>query len=471
MSLLIEAVAQRLHNDGDTTADNDAFVGVLNLDGYNAFTNATSINIADVVVGVLVRNDTIYYIANGASFHSDVFSDTGYGAGATKAKHAAMYLWSNNATGYADDIYSFLGRTVRLDVHGVYYQQSADVSYSNYFAYDAGGPPAFPWYSPAPAWYNAANADGYVSSQAVTFPMACALVRWYDGAQDSAFQSIEYYEVNYKRFWAGVVNCEALSDFYVMGLDQDALAIFERMTTEAPPENMVAINALVTGLKNAGLWTRLDSLYVPVGAHDQQAGLLDWKRDGVSAVLHGSAVWSAQYGFVGATGSGSYIESKYDPAVDSTQYTQNNCSVGCYLTMLASGASLQYYFGDSGDIAPYIALAHAASGARFYTLGPNNSLAQYTPNDTEAVGLVSLDRSASNRWDVFLNGVSIDSGADASSGLASSEMYILAMRGSGGTAYYGAGARMAVWYAGSSFSAVEQANIKALIDDYMAALV
>jgi hypothetical protein len=77
----------------------------------------------------------------------------------------------------------------------------------------------------------------------------------------------------------------------------EAKALFARMTT--PPSNArkAQITRLIRTLKQAGIWTKLDVLYVYAAA-DSQAALLNWKGATFDATNHGAA-FTADRGFTG----------------------------------------------------------------------------------------------------------------------------------------------------------------------------
>ncbi len=62
----------------------------------------------------------------------------------------------------------------------------------------------------------------------------------------------------------------------VIAIDTDAWAVIIAMTNRPPFARQTLIKNLVDALKTAGLWTKLDRLYV-LAAHDSRASLLDWK--------------------------------------------------------------------------------------------------------------------------------------------------------------------------------------------------
>lgn len=117
------------------------------------------------------------------------------------------------------------------------------------------------------------------------------------------------------------------------GLDPDAATFIARFTVAPGSPRISAINNLFIAIKTAGVYAKLDMLFVPKKAQDSQSGLLDLKRHTEAASIVGSASWSSALGFVGASNSGNYITSNYKPSDDATAgVTANNFGMGAYMT-------------------------------------------------------------------------------------------------------------------------------------------
>jgi len=121
------------------------------------------------------------------------------------------------------------------------------------------------------------------------------------------------------------------------GIDPDAAAYIARFTVEPDSTRKNAINDLFIAIKTAGVYSKLDMLFVPKKAQDSQSGLLDLKRHSGSASITGSASWDFDLGFVGVAGSGNYVNTNYTPFADhSGGVTANNFGLGAYVTRHAT---------------------------------------------------------------------------------------------------------------------------------------
>lgn len=84
----------------------------------------------------------------------------------------------------------------------------------------------------------------------------------------------------------------------------EALALFARMTTQPTDARKTVINTFITSLKTAGVWDKLDAMYV-FAAANQQAALLNWIADTNNATAENSPAFTADEGIQG-NGTNSY---------------------------------------------------------------------------------------------------------------------------------------------------------------------
>ena len=106
------------------------------------------------------------------------------------------------------------------------------------------------------------------------------------------------------------------------------------MSPAPSTERSELITATIAELVDSGVWDKLDSLQV-YAAHSQAAGLIDWKRLGTVATITSSSAFTADIGFVGD--GTNYIDTKFVPSTDGTNYTLNNASFGLWMHTAPSG--------------------------------------------------------------------------------------------------------------------------------------
>lgn len=251
--------------------------------------------------------------------------------------------------------------------------------------------------------------------------------------------------------------------------DSDASALFARMST--PPSNQwkQRIDDLIVELKASGYFQLMDSLYIPRTGETQQAALLDWRRSTKSAILNGSATWSAADGFVGSIAAGSYVDTDFTPSVDGVNLALNSGCIFAYIvTRPQISGGTGYVWGASGTAGNNNAIAsdNPATGAVSYSL--SNSALRTSANSKAGTGLLCIVRTSATTVTAYLNGVYIDTTSVATAtSLCDRAIAILASRTSLiGSCSSGA---IAAWGAGDAFSAAEQNDIKAIMDVYFAA--
>lgn len=106
--------------------------------------------------------------------------------------------------------------------------------------------------------------------------------------------------------------------------DTDADAYIARMTTPPPAGLNTLLQSLFIDLKAAGVYTELDQ-YVLMNLHDAQASRLDLKSDTLNHTWVGSPTWAAKVGVTIATGK--YVNSNFNPVVNATKFTLNDCGI------------------------------------------------------------------------------------------------------------------------------------------------
>lgn len=106
---------------------------------------------------------------------------------------------------------------------------------------------------------------------------------------------------------------------------QEALALFARMTPEPSAARKTLINDLIVSLKNAGIWTKLDCLYV-LAAHDAQAAQRNWKADQFNLTAVNSPTFTVDRGYTG-DGSTSYLDTGWDPVNNGVNFVQNSADL------------------------------------------------------------------------------------------------------------------------------------------------
>jgi len=108
--------------------------------------------------------------------------------------------------------------------------------------------------------------------------------------------------------------------------DTDYTAILNYATTlgYALPSGaqQVKQNKLVVDLKNAGIWSKLDTLAVFATDGNSDFALIDWKRLSQYTAVN-SPTFTTNGGFTG-NGTSSYIDTNFNPSVGTNKYLIND---------------------------------------------------------------------------------------------------------------------------------------------------
>jgi len=106
-------------------------------------------------------------------------------------------------------------------------------------------------------------------------------------------------------------------------------------------------NKLLVDLKTAGVWAKLDSLFVFAGDGDLDFARIDWKllQQGTS----NSTAYSTNQGISADSLTSAYFDTNFNPSVAGTNYTQNNASRYAYVKNFGeSPSALTIIDGVSG---------------------------------------------------------------------------------------------------------------------------
>jgi hypothetical protein len=139
------------------------------------------------------------------------------------------------------------------------------------------------------------------------------------------------------------------------GFDADYQAILDYATTQAytlPSASQQALqNQLVVDLKDGGIWSKLDTFSVFATDGDSNFALIDWKRL-IQMTAVNSPTFTSNQGFQG-NGTSSYIDTNYNPLIDSVNLSQNDASSFSYIYSGSSGGLFEtksYLINDSSII-------------------------------------------------------------------------------------------------------------------------
>lgn len=260
-------------------------------------------------------------------------------------------------------------------------------------------------------------------------------------------------------------------------LESDAAAFIARFTVAPDNTRKTAINNLFIALKTAGVYAKLDMLFVPKKGQDSQSGLLDLKRHTKAAGIVGSASWSSALGFVGVSGAGNYITSNYKPSDDATAgVTANNFGMGAYMTQHsatypANGNPALINAYGTGALSRSLLMIdgneveNRIQGSFIH--GSANAAVESAKNSEP--WFYHINRTASNALAIYRDAELKTTNTTNNAGrlLADANLHFNVASGVATTGY--ASAIGAVW-AGEPLTESEQSDLKTALDNYFAAL-
>ena len=111
------------------------------------------------------------------------------------------------------------------------------------------------------------------------------------------------------------------------GVQAETTALLAAMSVQPSAARKTVIDNLIVALKNAGVWTTLDMLYV-CAAHDAQAGRINWINPASVATATSSPTFTTDRGYIG-TASGYLATGVNWSAL--TKFTQNSAHLGAWI--------------------------------------------------------------------------------------------------------------------------------------------
>lgn len=244
----------------------------------------------------------------------------------------------------------------------------------------------------------------------------------------------------------------------------ESSAIFAAFTTPPTTARKALIDACVVSLKTAGVWAKLDALYM-FAAADSQAGLINWKNPGTyNGTAVNSPTFTADHGFVG-NGTSSYVDLNYNPGTAGGHLSQDSASAGIW-SLTNSAADCSDLGGSDGSA--QILFQINWSDGKFYSDITNNIDSATVVADS--LGHNVLSRTASGSYAKYKAGSSIATISSASIGVPNSDMLVGAKKASGGGAIQFSSRQYAAAHLGGGLTAGEVASLYAAQHTYLQAV-
>lgn len=198
--------------------------------------------------------------------------------------------------------------------------------------------------------------------------------------------------------------------------DTDARLLFSRMTVKPSTARKVLINNLIVAAKAHGWWSRIDALCL--AGHDSQVSLLNWKSSNFNSSLVGSVSFIPDVGF-NTDGATNYIDTGFNPVTAAGLYAQDDASFAMWNRDPATSANSVAGWFDGADGMTL----NPRTAADIVSFRVNSSSASTIAN-TDATGLISIERTAVASVQAYRNGVSLGTAGPTSAALNSATFNI-----------------------------------------------
>lgn len=244
-------------------------------------------------------------------------------------------------------------------------------------------------------------------------------------------------------------------------------ALFARFTTPPTYARKVLINNLIGSLIAAGVWGKLDALYL-LAAADAQAARQNWVANQYNITAVNSPTFTTDRGYAG-NGTSSYLRTNFNPTTAvSPRFTRNSAHAS--LTDLTSRAAAnRVEFGA-------VSTLFTAEIATRYTgdlglLRINNSAAPPAFSSTVSSGRFAVSRTGATAMEAYRNAASLGTSSDTSSAPINGEFYICCLNNvsSGLPSLYSTD-QIAQTGFGGALSSAEIAAMDAAIATYLTAV-
>lgn len=208
-------------------------------------------------------------------------------------------------------------------------------------------------------------------------------------------------------------------------VDPSATALFARMTTAPTPARKAAITTLISALKAAGVWSKLDALYL-MAAADSQAAKLNWIADRNNITETATVTFTADRGYAGDGITGT-LDTNFNPTTAGGNFALNGHSMGVWSRTANALAGGGWLMGSATSaIAPF-----GDSKTNFY-IRSGSTTSNAVPH-AGTPGLYALSRGNATNVRRYKNGVELADTLLSSSALNNESL--LLMRRNGAAVY------------------------------------
>jgi hypothetical protein len=218
---------------------------------------------------------------------------------------------------------------------------------------------------------------------------------------------------------------------------------------------------MIDALVVAGVWSKLDALYM-LAAADEATALTNLVSADYEATKVNTPAFSADDGYTGSDGAGtsSYLNSNFNPSTaGSPKFTQNSAHIGVWQLTTTEEDVVIMGQGSGVNIFP------SFSGDAYTRVNDNSEMAGAAVASAE--GFTLGNRSTSSARQSYKNGASIlTDGANTSKAVTNANMLLLASNGGAAIS----NKQAAVFTIGSSLTSTEVGDYYTAVAAYLTAV-
>ncbi len=239
------------------------------------------------------------------------------------------------------------------------------------------------------------------------------------------------------------------------GYSIEARALFGRMTPTPSRARMVLIDQTIRALKRAGIWAKLDILYL-LAAHASAPARANWKSSSNTIVLHGAPVFTTDRGFAGDA-SAAYLDTGYAPSTG-PNFGLNSHAFGIWIRAGTTASQVELGVTDGSNP---IKISMSAAPL---PVGVDGS-ANVSGGGTMLVD-AAVSRTGATTTGMYANGIPQTTNGNIIAALPAFSLFIGALNTSG-TAGSFSGNQWSTAYAGAGLSVTETAALHTILQTYM----
>jgi len=196
-------------------------------------------------------------------------------------------------------------------------------------------------------------------------------------------------------------------------------ALLARMSVQPSAARRTLINNLIVSLKNAGIWSKMDLLYV-MAAHDQQAARLCWNNAAFNLTEVSTPTWTVDRGYTG-DGVAMELTTGYTSSTSAVQFARDNAHLGAFAITAGAGTAT-FDFGEATGINNGV---RARTGINaIVRVNVNGSSTSPGAGGAVPVHVMGIRRAAGTHL-TFMQGVQVQSSAAGSVALAANTWSVL----------------------------------------------